>query len=155
MIAVAWRVKDFADGWIYYSDDEAHARKVADEMGGALVEALYAAPASPAIGPSNRLAAIETEKTNPSLGLGDEADDLADAMGDLAALPDILKAEVRHHIREMYPRAAEAGGPSFILSVGNCVSNKAHARVMPALNILKALTPSGTAHDASSLGEGE
>lgn len=40
---VAWRVKDFADGWIYYSDDEAHARKVAADMGGALVEPLYSA----------------------------------------------------------------------------------------------------------------
>lgn len=40
---VAYRVKDFADGWIYYSDDEAHARKVAADMGGALVEPLYSA----------------------------------------------------------------------------------------------------------------
>lgn len=38
---VAWRVKDFADGWIYYGE-EAHARRAADEMGGAFEESLYA-----------------------------------------------------------------------------------------------------------------
>ncbi len=38
---VAWRVKDFVDGWIYYTD-EAHARRVARHMSGALVEPLYA-----------------------------------------------------------------------------------------------------------------
>ena len=31
-----WYVKDYADGWIYFDDEQA-ARKEADEMGGALI----------------------------------------------------------------------------------------------------------------------
>lgn len=40
---VTWRVKDFADGWIYHTD-EARARRLAEHMSGALVEPLYATP---------------------------------------------------------------------------------------------------------------
>jgi hypothetical protein len=60
---------------------------------------------------------------------------------DLAVLPDALKIAVRHHVREMYPKAAEAGGPSFILSIGNCASNVAHAVVMRVLNAEAARLP--------------
>lgn len=41
--AVAWRVKDFADGWILYGESEAEARKYAAESG-AVIEPLYASP---------------------------------------------------------------------------------------------------------------
>ena len=37
---VAFRVKDFADGWIIFQD-EARANHEADEMGGALMQGLY------------------------------------------------------------------------------------------------------------------
>ena len=38
---VAFRVKDYADGWTLYLSEEV-ANNVADEMGGALVQGLYA-----------------------------------------------------------------------------------------------------------------
>lgn len=37
---VAFRVKDFADGWIIFQDEQA-AHREADAMGGALVQGLY------------------------------------------------------------------------------------------------------------------
>lgn len=40
MQIVAWRVKDFADGWILVHTEE-HARRAAHDMGGALIEPLY------------------------------------------------------------------------------------------------------------------
>lgn len=43
---VAWRVKDFADGWILFHSEEEARREAAGA--GNLVEALYASPASPA-----------------------------------------------------------------------------------------------------------
>lgn len=48
---VAWRVKDYADGWIFYTDEK-RARVEAKIMNGALVEPLYSADAitSPASG---------------------------------------------------------------------------------------------------------
>lgn len=42
---VAWRVKDFADGWIYYTDEE-RARLEAEVMSSALVEPVFASPQS-------------------------------------------------------------------------------------------------------------
>ena len=42
MSPVAWRVKDYADGWILFSDYGA-ALQQATEMGGALIEPLYSA----------------------------------------------------------------------------------------------------------------
>ena len=41
---VAWRVKDYADGWIFYTDEK-RARIEAVIMSGALVEPLYSADA--------------------------------------------------------------------------------------------------------------
>lgn len=47
--AVAWRVKDFADGWIYYnSADRAHLE--AKTMSAGVVQPLYAAPPPPPVG---------------------------------------------------------------------------------------------------------
>ncbi len=40
MQIVAWRVKDFADGWILF-EDEGRAKFEAGQMGGALIEPLY------------------------------------------------------------------------------------------------------------------
>jgi len=40
---VAWRVKDFADGWILFNS-EAAAKHEADAMGGALMQSLVPAP---------------------------------------------------------------------------------------------------------------
>lgn len=42
---VAWRVKDYADGWMYFTA-ERNARDMGNAMHGALVEPLYAEPSS-------------------------------------------------------------------------------------------------------------
>jgi hypothetical protein len=43
---VAWRVKDYADGWAFFLD-EAKAKEMADAMGGALMQALCVPPLTP------------------------------------------------------------------------------------------------------------
>ena len=43
---VAWRVKDFGDGWTYYRQREAAEREA--ESTGAVIQGLYAAPPAPA-----------------------------------------------------------------------------------------------------------
>lgn len=55
--AVAWRVKDFADGWVYHTD-EARALRLAAHMSGALVQPLYTHP-SPA--PSASMGRVTVE----------------------------------------------------------------------------------------------
>ena len=46
---VAWRVKDFADGWIYHTD-EARALRLAEHMSGALVHPVYLHPPAESAG---------------------------------------------------------------------------------------------------------
>ena len=69
--AVAWRVKDFADGWVYHTD-EARALRLAAHMSGALVQPLYTHPSPAPSAPMGRvrealLAARDLAKTMEAL----------------------------------------------------------------------------------------
>ena len=90
--AVAWRVKDFADGWILYHT-EAAARSYAKGVGDAFIQPLYThpAPAQPAaqVVDIDALAQeIRRVDGSNTLGAGALAEALAPCLSALAAVPE-------------------------------------------------------------------
>lgn len=80
---VAWRVKDFADGWIFYTDEK-RARTEAEIMAGALVEPLCRAP---------KAAGVTEALTQARNFIADDFGDASDAHEILAVIDAALSIQ--------------------------------------------------------------
>lgn len=93
----AWAVKDFADGWIFYTD-EVRARREADTMGSPEIGALYLHPPGSAPAPSAPVEAVAKERPDRTQELLEnasiciraamKADNLSDARAMMQAALD-------------------------------------------------------------------
>jgi hypothetical protein len=86
---VAWRVKDYADGWILFYH-EAPARASGEARNGALVQPLYASPVVPVsreeLGFDHLACAVEKMRSHSSVGWGQTTITRKEADAILAAL---------------------------------------------------------------------